>query len=426
MEQTLSLPPAKEASPAKVLTILVLLLAGMFGVAFYESGTRVAPALLGSAYVTAAAVVVFSLWSLKAGAKLDVTYSARSVHWIQAMVQLSILIELGRFFEGVWQYAPLIVYQVCFAYIVHILLPCVFQRRCELSFAIFPVVFSINIFLWFLPQFYYMQILMIGLAIAGKFFITRKNGRHIFNPSAVVVSLMFYATIPFYAKGLLQFPQAVFFLPTVFAYDINSTVMFVHIFIVSCVSLYLANRFSITIGGVLTMVGMFFLSSAFMGHPVKERIMNPTAFVGMTLLITDPATSPRNKLGQFFYGVLFALGIWGGRGLSHVFNFPVFYDKFIFTPLLNFFMPLFEKIGVGPGEKGLPDKYVQSPVRWYHFAVYGGVFLLLALPYNGHESIVSSALNLDSIPKKPMMIHTTWNDMNIVSDAQRRRFDSGL
>ncbi len=51
----------------------------------------------------------------------------------------------------------------------------------------FPVIFSINLFLWFKPDWFYFQFLMVALGFAAKELIRwDKDGRraHIFNPSS--------------------------------------------------------------------------------------------------------------------------------------------------------------------------------------------------------------------------------------------------
>src|SRR5213079_1734540 len=61
-----------------------------------------------------------------------------------------------------------------------------------LGFSVFPVIFSINLFLWFKPDWFYLQFLMIAVAFAAKELIRwEKEGRrvHIFNPSALPLAI---------------------------------------------------------------------------------------------------------------------------------------------------------------------------------------------------------------------------------------------
>jgi len=58
-------------------------------------------------------------------------------------------------------------------------------------------------------------------------------------------------------------------------------------------------------------------------------------FLGMTLLFTDPATSPRTELGRLLYGVLYGLTTVVLYDLLLRFGMPGFYDKLLQVPLLN-------------------------------------------------------------------------------------------
>ena len=61
-----------------------------------------------------------------------------------------------------------------------------------LGFGPVPVIFSINLFLWFKPDWFWLQFLMIAVAFAAKEFIRwDKRGRrvHIFNPAAFPLAL---------------------------------------------------------------------------------------------------------------------------------------------------------------------------------------------------------------------------------------------
>ena len=74
-----------------------------------------------------------------------------------------------------------------FAYAFDMLLTWSRRDTYVLGFAPFPVIFSINLFLWFKPDWFYLQFLMVALGFAAKELIRwDKDGRrtHIFNPSS--------------------------------------------------------------------------------------------------------------------------------------------------------------------------------------------------------------------------------------------------
>src|SRR4029077_2696866 len=69
-----------------------------------------------------------------------------------------------------------------------------YSRRSEytLGFAPFPVILSTNLFLWFKPDWFYLQFLMVAVGFAAKDLIRwEKDGRrvHIFNPSSFTLAL---------------------------------------------------------------------------------------------------------------------------------------------------------------------------------------------------------------------------------------------
>ena len=67
-------------------------------------------------------------------------------------------------------------------------------------------------------------------------------------------------------------------------------------------------------------------------------------FIGMTLLFTDPATSPRTLLGRIFYGVLYGLSTVLLYDLLLSANTPGFYDKLLQVPLLNLSVILLDRL----------------------------------------------------------------------------------
>src|SRR5438477_3635849 len=61
-----------------------------------------------------------------------------------------------------------------------------------LGFGPFPVLFSINLFLWFKPDWFYLQFLLVATGLLAKEFLRwTRAGRstHIFNPSAFPLGL---------------------------------------------------------------------------------------------------------------------------------------------------------------------------------------------------------------------------------------------
>ncbi len=116
----------------------------------------------------------------------------RAQHYLQATVQCSVFLYWGWYFDEVYKAAPLILAQLCFAYAFDLLLAWSRRDSYTLGFGPFPVIFSINLFLWFKPDWFYLQFVMVAVGFLAKEFIRwQKDGRsaHIFNPSSFPLGL---------------------------------------------------------------------------------------------------------------------------------------------------------------------------------------------------------------------------------------------
>src|SRR5262249_33860305 len=132
--------------------------------------------------------------------RLAIEFVAKKQHYLQACAQGSVLLYWGWYWPQVYASAHLILAQVIFAYAFDMLLAWSRRDKYVLGFAPFPIVFSINLFLWFKPEWFYLQFLMVALGLAAKELIRwERDGRrvHIFNPSSfplAVFSLALLAT----------------------------------------------------------------------------------------------------------------------------------------------------------------------------------------------------------------------------------------
>jgi TPR repeat protein len=67
-------------------------------------------------------------------------------------------------------------------------------------------------------------------------------------------------------------------------------------------------------------------------------------FLGLHLLMTDPATTPRSSLGKIMFGSLYGGGVFWAFILLHAFHAPEFYDKLVVVPILNLLTPLLDRL----------------------------------------------------------------------------------
>jgi len=286
-----------------------------------------------------AAGVALGIWNAvllemarQQGRKLTLDVVVRKQHWLQACAQGSVLVYWGWYWPTVYSYAPFIVAQLLFAYAFDMLLGWSRRDHFSLGFGPFPVVFSINLFLWFRPNWFFLQFLLVAVGMAAKELIRwEKDGRrvHIFNPSSfplAVFSVVLLATGSSnitYGESIAAtqwFPPQIFLflfligLPGQFFFGVTSMTMS------AVVSAYLFSLFYFAHTGVY-----FFLASYI---PIS-------VFLGMHLLFNDPSTSPRTELGRIIYGVLYGLSMVALYQLLSMADMPRFYDKLLQVPLLN-------------------------------------------------------------------------------------------
>src|SRR5215831_12486183 len=124
--------------------------------------------------------------TLRTGRKLTLEVVLKKQHYLQACIQGSLFLYWGWYWRQVYDFVPFILAQLLFAYAFDMLFCWSRRDNYALGFAPFPVVFSINLFLWFKPEWFYLQFALVALGIAAKEMVRwNKEGRqaHIFNPS---------------------------------------------------------------------------------------------------------------------------------------------------------------------------------------------------------------------------------------------------
>ena len=99
----------------------------------------------------------------------------------------------------------MILAQLLFAYAFDMLLTWTRRDTYTLGFGPFPVIFSINLFLWFKPDWFFLQFLMVALGFAAKELLRwNKEGRrvHIFNPSSFPLAVFSLALLATGSSGI--------------------------------------------------------------------------------------------------------------------------------------------------------------------------------------------------------------------------------
>ena len=297
---------------------------------------RQSPTLLWSMIAAAASLMAWAglllARTVRTQRPLAIDVSLRKQHYLQACAQASVLLYWGWHWPQVYASAHLIAAQLLFAYAFDMLLSWSLRGTYTLGFGPFPVVFSINLFLWFRPDWFYLQFLMVALGFAAKDLIRwERDGRraHIFNPSSfplAVVSLALLATGMSDATWGNEIAVTQFFPPH----------MYLWLFLIGLPGQFFFGVTSMTMSAVVTtyVFGLAYVAATGT-YFFYDSYIPIAVFLGMHLLFTDPSTSPRTELGRIMFGVLYGLSAVALYQILGAVGLPTFYDKLLQVPILN-------------------------------------------------------------------------------------------
>jgi hypothetical protein len=333
--QSPSTPEAGRSASRNVL-YLPLALTGLLGLLSFMPRVQGNERLTWSFWGAIAVLLVWQgLLALrlgKAGQGRTLTPVLRKQHYIQAMVQVAVFAYWGWYWRPVYAFTGLIVAQLAFAYAFEMLLQWSRRETYALGFGPFPIILSMNLFLWFRDDWFYLQFLMIGIGFLGKEFVRwRREGKrvHIFNPSAFALGLFSLVIIATGNTSLTWGPEIASTLTL-------APFIYTQLFLVGLVVMYF---FSITLvagSAAAVLFGGSLLYSAITGVPYFVDSDIPAAvFLGLHLLITDPSTSPRTPPGKMLFGMLYGSGVFALYWILGLAGAPTFYDKLLCVPLLN-------------------------------------------------------------------------------------------
>jgi hypothetical protein len=264
--------------------------------------------------------------------------------FVQVLAQLSIFIYWGMYNAAAINRLPLVVHQIVFGYVFLFILSCMMGSKFKISFSPAAAIFSANLFIWFSPAVYYFHYALIVIALLAKTFITRTidgEKRHIFNPSgfvsniaAVTISMLEINYIHEYIYAT-QMGANYLWLPN---FDLV-------VFSASCFSLWSPNMYLVAIGSIFTMWAAEVFSNQFFGVSFTTETPRASILLGIALLITDPATAPRSKMGQFLYGVGYTFSIFISFIILAYKGWQMYFVKVFFLIPLNFFAYKIDQFG---------------------------------------------------------------------------------
>jgi TPR repeat protein len=295
------------------------------------------------------ASAVLAAWYLLLGARARVDGSIFSFdvlavksHYVQAIVQGSIYVYWANAWPWLGGQAPLIVAQILYLYAFDMLLSWTRGRTWRLGFGPIPIMLSTNFFLCFKDDWFYLQFAMISVGVLGKEFIRwRKDGRsaHIFNPSALG---LFVFSIALIVSGRTDISWA-----QQIAIELGRPEhIYLYIFAVGLVVQYL---FHVTLVTLSAAAALYVLNTVYTQATGVYWFLDSSipiaVFLGLHLLVTDPATSPRTNLGRTVFGALYGAGVFAIYGLLGWAGMPTFYDKLLCVPILNLMVRALDRVG---------------------------------------------------------------------------------
>jgi TPR repeat protein len=324
--------PENAIPPLALAFIAILIFAGFCFLQRVGSN----PNLLLSFALSAAVLLVFLLLLRasvrRAGRTLTYQFVPVKAHYVQLMMHSCIFAYWGWYWPEVYSHIPLILGQVAFVYALDMLVCWSRRDNWILGFGPVPIIFSTNLFLWFRDDWFWLQFLMIATGVLCKEFIRwDRDGvrKHIFNPSAIALFVFSIGLLLTHSTDITWGPQIAqtLHLPPY---------IYPEIFLLGLV---VQGLFSVTMVTLAAAVMLYALNLAYMHatgvYYFVDSGIPVSVFIGLHLLVTDPATSPRRMTGKMIFGALYGAAVFALFGILGHFRAPQFYDKLLCVPFLN-------------------------------------------------------------------------------------------
>ena len=344
--------------------------------------------LLGSV-VAAAALLAFwhaGLWvrARRLGLRPAVVLDVRAQHYVQACAQGAVLAYWGFHWREVYDALPLLAAQVAFAYSFDLLLAWSRRGVVAIGFAPVPVVLSINLFLWFKPDWFALQFLLIAGALAGRELVRwERDGRraHVFNPSSFALGAVSVVLLATGGTGATWGPE-------IAATMGDAPHMYAVIVLASLPGQALFGVASMTLAAAVTLyalgLGYFALTGTYW---FVDAYIPVAVFLGMHLLITDPSTSPRSEMGRLGFGALYALSVFALYALLGAAGAPAFYDKLLAVPILNLAVRAIDRLARGPAHQWDPAALVPRLTGPRRHAAWAAVWVAVFLGMSSVQAV---------------------------------------
>ena len=328
----------------KLLVLPIAFTSGLAGLSLLtpvNNNPKLLSAFEGAALVLFVWNALLFVWVGHKRKTLGIEIVLKKQHYLQACGQGVILMYWGWYWPQVYESFHLLLAQLIFAYAFDMLLSWSRRDTYVLGFGPFPVIFSINLFLWFKPDLFYLQFVIVALGLAAKELVRwNKDGRraHIFNPSSFPLAVLSFALLATGATDLTwgrEIATTQFYPPH----------MYLVLFLIGLPGQFFFGVTLMTMSAVLTtyVFGLIYYATTGI-YFFYDSYIPISVFLGMHLLFTDPATSPRTELGRVIYGILYGLSTVGLYQLLGAAGMPTFYDKLLQVPILNLSIKAIDRV----------------------------------------------------------------------------------
>lgn len=331
-------------------------------------------------HVWIAAGLGFGLVLLLAARRpLTVEISIRRQHYMQGITQLGVFAAWASFWDPVVGFVPLIAIQLAFAYQMDALVAWWRREPWRVGFGPVPVIFSINLFMWFRDEVFGLQLGMVALCYLAKHVIVwTRDGRrrHIFNPSSFGLSVVSFSLLALGASDLthgraiaLTQEAAPYFIHALFALGLIVQVQFRVVLVTAsaAVSTWLLGILFVRVTGV---------------YMFATTDIPAAVFLGMLLLVTDPSTSPRGRTAKVLFGAAYGFLVFASFPVLEAMGSLGWYDKLLPVPFLNLLVRRFDGWGSALDRRRArppaPSSFARNLV---HVAIWIATFGLLVLTH---------------------------------------------
>lgn len=347
--------PQNRVPPLALALVFIALLGCFLFLPLVNSTPRLMWSFVGA--IGALAVFLALLWRqvAKTGRQLHYEFLPRPVHYVQFVMHSSIHVYWGWYWREVYHDIPLIVAQIAFVYALDMLVCWSRRDKWVLGFGPLPIVLSTNLFLWFKPNWFFLQFLMISTGVLCKEFVTwQKDGRraHIFNPSAIGLFLFSLGLILTHSTHI-TWGEEIAVSQQIPPY------IYLELFGLGLVVQFLFSVTLVTLSAAAALYAMNLVYTHFTGglYFFVDSNIPAAVFLGLHLLITDPATSPKKNFGKIIFGGAYGAMVFGLYWVLGAFGISTFYDKLLCVPALNLTIRALDRASFSL------DKYVHFP-QW--------------------------------------------------------------